>query len=120
MPSPIALIVSLVPALVLAAERDGASISEVVMAYRSHGLGGERACRKLIHRLERMDLLGVIAGSREDRREKAIQLTRRGREQLRVMANHLASLGLTVECSRDSGNDSSDEGLILEVHAAID
>jgi DNA-binding MarR family transcriptional regulator len=62
----------------------------------------------------------VVAGSREDRREKAIQLTRRGREQLRVMANHLASLGLTVECSRDSGNDSSDEGLILEVHAAID
>jgi hypothetical protein len=105
MPSPIALIVSLVPALVLAAERDGASISEVVMVYRSHGLGGERACRKLIHRLERMDFLAVVAGSREDRREKAIQLTGRGRAQLRVMANHLATLGLTVELGRESDND---------------
>lgn len=118
MPSPIALIVSLVPALVLAAERDGASISEVVMVYRSHGLVGERACRKLIHRLERMDFLDVVAGSREDRREKAIQLTQRGRAELRVMANHLASLGLTVEFGRDSDNDSSSEGLIPEVPAA--
>jgi hypothetical protein len=93
----VALIVSLVPALVLAAERDGASISEIVLVYRSHGLGGERACRKLIHRLERLECLSVVTGTRADRREKAIRLTALGRTQLRLIAEHVSRLGLGGE-----------------------
>jgi hypothetical protein len=96
MSNPLALLVSLVPALVLAAEREGASISEVIMVYRTHGLGGERACRKLLHRLERLDFLAVVTGTRTDRREKSVRLTDVGRHQLRAMAEHLSRLGVPV------------------------
>ena len=97
MPNPIALVISLVPALVLAAEREGASVSEVIMVYRTHGLGGERACRKLLHRLERLDFLAVIAGTRNDRREKSVRLTEYGRSQLLAMGEHLSRLGSPLE-----------------------
>ena len=96
MPNPIALVISLVPALVLAAEREGASISEVIMVYRTHGLGGERACRKLLHRLERLDFLAVVVGTRQDRREKSVCLTDHGRSQLLAIAEHLARLGTPI------------------------
>jgi DNA-binding PadR family transcriptional regulator len=97
MPNAAALVVSLVPALVLAAEREGASISEIIMIYRTHGLGGERACRKLLHRLERLDFLAVVTGSRADRREKSVRLTNYGRDQLRAMAEHLSRLGQAID-----------------------
>lgn len=93
MPNPISVVIGLVPALVLAAEREGASISEIVMVYRTHGLGGERSCRKLIHRLERLDFLAVAEGTRVDRREKAVRLTDYGRAQLRAIADHVQYLG---------------------------
>lgn len=64
-----------IPALVLAAAYESASISELVMVYRQSGLGGERSCRKLIHRLERLKLLQIDSGSRDDRREKSVRLT---------------------------------------------
>ena len=97
MPNVASLVVGLVPALVLAAEREGASISEIIMVYRTHGLGGERACRKLLHRLERLDFLAVVTGSRADRREKSVRLTDYGRSQLRVMAEHLMQLGVAID-----------------------
>lgn len=61
---------SLTPALLIAAQHDTSSISSLVMTYRMHGLGGDRACRKLIHRLEKLNLLKIVEGSRNDRREK--------------------------------------------------
>jgi hypothetical protein len=66
---------SLTPALLIAAQHDTSSISSLVMTYRMHGLGGDRACRKLIHRLEKLNLLKIVEGSRNDRREKSVCLT---------------------------------------------
>jgi len=93
-PTPPALIKHLlfVAAVLLAAEHPAASISELVMVYRLNGLGGDRACRKLIHRLQRLDLLEIRVGERVDRREKSLHLAAAGRELLRVLRQHLHAI----------------------------
>ena len=93
LPESIAKQVPFAPALIFASLQDSVSISELVMTYRLSGLGGERACRKLIHRLERMQLLQIDAGAREDRREKAVRLTSRSRELLGGLRKHLEDMG---------------------------
>ena len=85
---------SLTPALLIAAQHGTSSISSLVMTYRMHGLGGDRACRKLIHRLHRLNLLQVDRGGRDDRREKSIRLTDEARECLRELRDYLHSLGI--------------------------
>jgi hypothetical protein len=52
----------LTPALVLAAQNESVSISDLVMVLRLNGLGGDRACRKLIHRLHRLNFLVIGSG----------------------------------------------------------
>lgn len=84
-----------VPALLLTASHESASISELVMVYRQSGLGGERACRKLIHRLERLKLLQIDSDSRPDRREKSVCMTPQARVMLGEIHGYLAKLGLT-------------------------
>lgn len=81
-------------AVLLAAHNDSASISELVITFRLNGLGGDRACRKLIHRLERMNLLEIRAGSRDDRREKSIHVSNEGRELLGALLEQLRRLDL--------------------------
>ena len=83
---------SLTPALLIAAQHDTSSISSLVMTYRMHGLGGDRACRKLIHRLEKLNLLKIVAGSRNDRREKSVCLTDESRQLLRELQAQLQKL----------------------------
>jgi len=86
--------ISLAPALLIAAQHANPSISELVMTYRLNGLGGDRACRKLIHRLHRLNLLQVDRGGRDDRREKSVRLTDEARGLLRDLRDHLHSLSL--------------------------
>jgi len=83
---------SLTPALLLAALHDASSISSLVMTYRMHGLGGDRACRKLIQRLEQLQLLQIQPGTREDRREKSVHLTAESRELLHELYQQLERL----------------------------
>ena len=83
---------SLTPALLIAAQHDTSSISSLVMTYRMHGLGGDRACHKLIHRLEKLNLLKIVAGSRNDRREKSVCLTDESRQLLRELQTQLQKL----------------------------
>ena len=84
--------ISLAPALLIAAQHANPSISELVMTYRLNGLGGDRACRKLIHRLHRLNLLHVDRGGRDDRREKSVRLTGEAHELLRQLRDHLLAL----------------------------
>ncbi|NDE87379.1 MAG: hypothetical protein EB048_07290 [Gammaproteobacteria bacterium] len=88
-----------IPALILAAAHESASISELVMVYRQSGLGGERSCRKLIHRLERLNLLQIDSGSRDDRREKSVCLTAQSRAVLMSVHDHLGALGFSTQGS---------------------
>ncbi|MBM4223912.1 MAG: hypothetical protein FJ167_03800 [Gammaproteobacteria bacterium] len=88
-----------IPALILAAAHESASISELVMVYRQSGLGGERSRRKLIHRLERLKLLQIDSGSRDDRREKSVCLTAQSRAVLVSVHDHLGALGFSTQGS---------------------
>lgn len=81
-------------AVLLAAQHESASISQLVMTYRLNGLGGDRACRKLIHRLQRFDLLDIRSGGREDRREKSVHMTMASRTLLLELRRHLDGLDL--------------------------
>lgn len=85
-------LISLAPALMLAAKHEATSISHLVMTYRIHGLGGDRACRKLLHRLERLNLLTIKTGERDDRREKSVHLTPESRSLLRQLRDFLQQL----------------------------
>lgn len=85
-------LISLAPALMLAAQHEAASISHLVMTFRIHGLGGDRACRKLLHRLERLNLLTIKTGARDDRREKSVHLTPESRSLLRQLRDLLDRL----------------------------
>ena len=85
---------NLIPALVIVARHHGESISSLIDILRAEGIGGYRACRKLIHRLHRLNLLQVDRGGRDDRREKSIRLTDEARECLRELRDHLHSLGI--------------------------
>lgn len=94
------------PALVLAAGHESASISELVMVYRQSGLGGERACRKLIHRLERRHLLQIDSGSRDDRREKSVRLTGQSHAVLVSVHVYLGALGLSSQRLSSQGSST--------------
>ena len=82
----------LTPALLIAAQHNASSISNLVMTYRMHGLGGDRACRKLIRQLEQLQLLQVQAGEREDRREKSVHITAESRAVLQELYRQLEQL----------------------------
>jgi hypothetical protein len=84
----------LIPALVLAAQHESVSISELVMVLRLNGLGGDRACRKLIHRLHRLNLLVIEVGQRDDRREKSVRISTETRQVLAELRAYLDSIAL--------------------------
>ena len=75
-------LVGLAPAVLLIAQHKAISISELVHLYHQMGFGGARSCRKLIHRLERLELIEVAPGVRGDRREKAVAPTPRAMQML--------------------------------------
>ena len=75
-------LVGLAPAVLLIAQHKAISISELVHLYQQMGFGGARSCRKLIHRLERLELIEVAPGVRGDRREKAVAPTPRAMQML--------------------------------------
>jgi hypothetical protein len=83
---------NLAPALLVVAIHEGSSISSLIGVFRQEGLGGYRACRKLIYRLESLGLLGIRVGSREDRREKAVVLTDQGSATLSELKGILSRL----------------------------
>ncbi len=75
-------LVGLAPAVLLIAQHQAISISELVHLYQQMGFGGARSCRKLIHRLERLELIAIAPGVRGDRREKAVAPTPRAMQML--------------------------------------
>ncbi len=75
-------LVGLAPAVLLIAQHRAISISELVHLYQQMGFGGARSCRKLIHRLERLELIEIAPGVRGDRREKAVAPTQRAMQML--------------------------------------
>ena len=93
-PGPLIRHLHLIPALVLVAQNESVSISELVMVLRLNGLGGDRACRKLIHRLHRLNLLIIEIGKREDRREKSVRITIETRQVLGELRTHLEAMAL--------------------------
>ncbi len=84
----------LTPALVLAAQQESVSISELVMVLRLNGLGGDWACRKLIHRLHRLNFLVIEVGTRDDRREKSVRISAETRKVLTQLRAYLDSMAL--------------------------
>jgi len=84
--------VSLAPAVLLIAQNRGISISELVHLYQQLGFGGARSCRKLIHRLERLELIDIAPGVRGDRREKAVTPTERATQMLSELSSALGRL----------------------------
>ena len=80
---------NLIPALLIVARHHGEPISEVIDMLRIENVGGYRACRKLIYRLEKLGLLTIGVGIREDRREKSVALTDQSREILRNLRDSL-------------------------------
>lgn len=93
-PDPLIRHFHLIPALVLVAQNESVSISELVMVLRLNGLGGDRACRKLIHRLHRLNLLVIEIGKRDDRREKSVRMTIETRKVLGELRTHLEAMAL--------------------------
>lgn len=93
-PDPLIRHLHLIPALVLVAQNESVSISELVMVLRLNGLGGDRACRKLIHRLHRLNLLIIEIGKRDDRREKSVRMTIETRKVLGELRTHLEAMAL--------------------------
>jgi hypothetical protein len=93
-PDPLIRHLHLLPALVLVAQNESVSISELVMVLRLNGLGGDRACRKLIHRLHRLNLLVIEIGKRDDRREKSVRMTIETRKVLGELRTHLEAMAL--------------------------
>ena len=93
-PDPLIRHLHLILALVLVAQNESVSISELVMVLRLNGLGGDRACRKLIHRLHRLNLLIIEIGKRDDRREKSVRITIETRQVLGELRTHLEAMAL--------------------------
>jgi len=83
---------SLTPALLIAAQHDTSSISSLVMTFRMHGLGGSCLSQADPPRLEKLNLLKIVAGSRNDRREKSVCLTDESRQLLRELQSQLQKL----------------------------
>ena len=84
--------ISYAPALLLAAQNDRCSISLLVLTYRINGLGGDRACRKLIGDLARLDYLEIRRSDGEDRREKSVHVTPQARDWLAQLRATLESV----------------------------
>ena len=84
--------ISYAPALLLAAQNDRCSISLLVLTYRINGLGGDRACRKLIDDLARLDYVEIRRSDGEDRRGKSVHVTPRARDWLAQLHATLAVL----------------------------
>lgn len=84
--------ISYAPALLLAAQNDRCSISLLVLTYRINGLGGDRACRKLIDDLARLDYVEIRRSDGEDRREKSVHVTPLARDWLAQLHATLAVL----------------------------
>lgn len=84
--------ISYAPALVLAAQNDRCSISLLVLTYRINGLGGDRACRKLIDELARLEYVEIRRSDGEDRREKSVHLTSTAHSWLGQLRATLESL----------------------------
>jgi hypothetical protein len=84
----------LTPALVLAAQNESVSISDLVMVLRLNGLGGDRACRKLIHRLHRLNFFVIEVGKRDDRREKSVRISAETKKLLVELRAYLESMKL--------------------------
>jgi hypothetical protein len=84
----------LTPALVLAAQNESVSISDLVMVLRLNGLGGDRACRKLIHQLHRLNFLVIEVGTRDDRREKSVRISAETKKLLVELRTYLESMKL--------------------------
>lgn len=93
-PDPLIRHLHVIPALVLAAQNESVSISELVMVLRLNGLGGDRACRKLIHRLHRLNFLVIEMGKRDDRREKSVRTSAETRKVLAELRAHLEEMAL--------------------------
>jgi hypothetical protein len=93
-PDPLIRHLHLIPALVLVAQNESVSISELVMVLRLNGLGGDRACRKLIHRLHRLNLLVIEIGKRDDRREKSVRISTETRKILSELRTQLEAMAL--------------------------
>ena len=93
-PDPLIRHLHLIPALGLVAQNESVSISELVMVLRLNGLGGDRARRKLIHRLHRLNLLIIEIGKRDDRREKSVRITIETRQVLGELRTHLEAMAL--------------------------
>ena len=64
------------------------------MVLRLNGLGGDRACRKLIHRLHRLDFLVIEVGKRDDRREKSVRISAETKKLLAEIRTYLESMKL--------------------------
>ena len=84
--------INLAPALVLAAQNDKSSISNLVLTYRVNGLGGDRACRKLIDELASMRYLEIRPSQSADRREKSVHFTEHAHAWLHEFRAMLESL----------------------------
>jgi len=79
---------------VLAAQHESVSISERVLVLRLNGLGGDRACRKLIHRLHRLNLLVIEMDQRDDWREKSVRISTETHKVLAELRAYLDSIAL--------------------------
>lgn len=88
-----------IPALILAATHGSAAITELIMGHRQSDRGGERAGGKLIHRLERLKLLQIDSGSRDDRREKSVCLTAQSHAVSVSVHDHLGALRFSAQGS---------------------
>lgn len=80
------------PALLLAAQNDRCSISLLVLTFRINGLGGDRACRKLIDDLARLDYVEIRRSAGEDRREKSVHVTAQAHAWLQQLRATLESI----------------------------
>lgn len=85
---------SIAPALVILAKHGATSIGTVVLLFRLHQLGGDSACKKLVHRLERMGLLVISSSGCADKRQKKCELTANGIALIYQLKSLLDSLPL--------------------------
>lgn len=107
---------AIAPAVVILARYGAASIGTVVLLFRLHQLGGDSACKKLVHRLERMGLLVISSSGCTDKRQKKCRLTTNGLAVIYQLKSLLDSLPLdSVKDGRDRSVDSSMIGPVTTV-----
>ena len=114
-------LVSLAPAVLLIAQHNAISISELVHLYQQMGFGGARSCRKLIHRLERLELIEIAPGVRGDRREKAVAPTARALQllgELNGLLDHILGRSPAPPTARLSPADGRGETVSAEIQGS--